>query len=243
MNNTQTFSDRKTIWVQGFPRSGNTWLARLLGDALNSPVFSGDPRGFGANADEGFDRPGPFVIRQRHIRDQPYDGEIAYILRDPRDIAISRSLYFDLTIETLADDAKRFAMSTWQDYIGNTLKRATSAVRYEVLLRDTPRALKAMLDELSVEYDESTLSDVVERQSFDQRKQLANSVTDESRFTYGIKHEQERVLRKGIVGDWKNHFNRDMGLRAHKLFNPLMFDLGYERDLNWWRALPETVDA
>lgn len=33
-------SDPTVIWVVGYPKSGNTWLARLLGDALNSPVTS-----------------------------------------------------------------------------------------------------------------------------------------------------------------------------------------------------------
>jgi len=26
------------ILIVGYPRSGNTWISRLLGDALNSPV-------------------------------------------------------------------------------------------------------------------------------------------------------------------------------------------------------------
>lgn len=102
----------KVVLVVGYPRSGNTWLARLLADALNSPFGrfgSALPIGM-----EGQDRPGGYFVTQLHLRPiescesmgllspwrfnlNGWRGEkIVHILRDPRDVALSAMHYWDL---------------------------------------------------------------------------------------------------------------------------------------------------
>jgi hypothetical protein len=53
------------VFVTGIPRSGNTYLSRLIGDALDSPV--GGARGAVALATEGQDRPGQHRVMQLHL--------------------------------------------------------------------------------------------------------------------------------------------------------------------------------
>lgn len=238
MSTTPTFSDRKTIWVCGFPRSGNTWLARLLGDVLDSPIQSGGVRA--ANADEGFDRPGAFVIRQQHI-EPPVQGDAVSIIRDPRDVAVSNMYYWDLP--NLEDAMrKRPRIRKWQDFVRLCLSQATAIVKYESLLRNPVRAMQELLRLIDAQYDLDHLRNAVHRQSFDERRKLVSDPNNANgRFTYGPIHEREKVLRKGIMGDWRNHFTRETAQIAHKLFNPLMYDLGYERNLKWWTELPPSV--
>lgn len=87
---------KQPIWTLGQPRSGNTWLCRLLGDALDSPIASGER--FPSNADEGEERPGPFVIRMRHYKmvstGFPNGQRLIHIIRDPRDMLVSVREYW-----------------------------------------------------------------------------------------------------------------------------------------------------
>lgn len=238
---TPDFSKLETIWVVGFPRSGNTWLSRLLGDALNSPVHAGYEKG--ANADEGFDRPGSYVIRQSHVR-QDWQEKTVFILRDPRDVAISRAHYFDESLDDIFHRSERlFAMRTWQDYVAYCWARVDAIVTYEGLHLQPLIALRGVLDLLAVDYDLRRLSKVIARQSFSERKRLVEKLKDQpGRFTYGPVHENEKVLRHGIVGDWRNEMTVEDGEFADELFSPLLYELGYEDNASWWKDLPSRRD-
>lgn len=89
------------IIVAGYPKSGNTWLVRLIADALNSPAvgFWNCP----ANPEEsieGLGRPGKFAVYKSHHTASYFsenDKECPYvvtIVRDPRDVLLSMSDYF-----------------------------------------------------------------------------------------------------------------------------------------------------
>lgn len=235
------YLNREPIWVCGFPRSGNTWLARLLGDVLDSPVSAG--RKFPANADEGFDRPGPFVIRQQHNR-PPVDGKVVSIIRDPRDITVSLMHYRELpsleeALEFGRQSPRGKLMDTWQEFVSLWLDEADVIVKYEALLRDPIWAMHELLAELSVSYELDRLPDAILRQSFNERRALAHDERYENgRFPYGAEHERYKVLRQGIAGDWKNHFTQDIAQRADATFNPVMSELGYEDEDEWWKDLP-----
>jgi hypothetical protein len=209
----------------------------LLGNLLNSPVASGTPQG--ANADECFDRSGPFVIRQQHLI-PPVEGKVVTIIRDPRDVLVSNMHYWGESLEDALE--RKFRGKTWHEFVQLWLDEGVPFVTYEGLLKQPSVALEGVLDLLSVNYDPDRLQDAIHRQSFDERKKLVRDKKDEAgRFTYGPVHEEEKVLRKGIVGDWRNHFNRNIALIAHRAFSPLMYELGYEHDLNWWQRFTPTV--
>ena len=92
----------ETIIVVGYPKSGNTWMARLVGELLQCPVrgFWGQPE----NPDvaiEGLDRESDYqVFKGHHLFDQIRNEidlkHIIYVVRDVRDIVISASYYFEL---------------------------------------------------------------------------------------------------------------------------------------------------
>lgn len=97
-----------TVYVIGYPKSGTTWLARLLGDVLDSPVGSTHlPGNATAIATEGQGRQGGHYVRQGHplpvtrkpknhleLAYQLGDGRIVLMLRDPRDICVSGAYHW-----------------------------------------------------------------------------------------------------------------------------------------------------
>ena len=88
---------KEPIFVIGYPRSGNTWLARLTADALDSPMVGGDnPID---QADNKHNYTGEFVIYKSHYSKKSKPdfiteySKILYIVRDFRDVLISGYFY------------------------------------------------------------------------------------------------------------------------------------------------------
>lgn len=255
---------RRDIWIVAYPRSGNTWLARLLGDLFASPVtgiYSAHPL-----AEEGLDRPGPFTVRQLHLRPSYDDNHtclvpnawtlavkhwqlgdlLVTILRDPRDIAVSAWKYWD--IPSLAEAVKCMGegvhplgmIGPWQSYVSAWRKAPVQAVtaRYETLVRNPLDALKGILIGLHIEVpDDERIWETIDRQAIDaRRKEIASAPGD--KYMYGstiqLKH-----LRRGVAGDWKNWFTMKEGKLAEEYFGSLMRQLGYTTDETWWEGLKE----
>ena len=67
-------------------------------------------------------------------------------------------------------------------------------------------------------------------------------IIDENSFakkTAGRSKGQENVkshYRKGVPGDWKNHFNSEHIIFFKNNYNDLILKLGYESNPDWWKA-------
>ncbi len=223
------FADRETIWVLGYPKSGNTWLCRLLGDLLDSPVESGLK--FPSNADEGFDRKGPYVIRMRHhnLIHAPFPGRsrLIQIVRDGRDVLVASKTYWQ---NKGWSDPLRQA-GNWQPTNREWIERSP-AVKYEHLLTDPAFWLGEVLGRSGIEFDPEQLPAVIHRQSWEERMKRV----DEDGLPYGGPH-QRRVLARGNAGNWRTDLPRNVGKAAHDLFWPLLQELQYEDDPAWWEQL------
>ena len=94
------------IYVVGFPKSGNTWLTRLLADVLKSPVRSGVMRESVEVASEinqqlSLPSNSAYEVMKIHFMPKYFFTEvdssprrIAYIYRDFRDVFVSAFFYF-----------------------------------------------------------------------------------------------------------------------------------------------------
>ncbi len=88
------------IIINGYPKSGTTWLTKLVGDLLDCPV-----KGFWQYGDDyltttGTERVSTFACYKSHhtyeeLQDQLDDHtKLIYIVRDPRDIVVSGAYHF-----------------------------------------------------------------------------------------------------------------------------------------------------
>lgn len=227
--------------VTEYPKSGGSWVSQMLSDYLNVPF----PRNEFPELRSS--------IMHGHYLYFPTMRNVFVVLRDGRDIMVSyyyhclfknerfntrlveitrRDLPFDdyddiknnlpLFIKYLFT-YKRHSKFTWSTFVQNWISKDVAFVRYENLLRNPIEDLsKAIYKVCKVEPDESRLRQIAEKYSF---KNLAKRNPGEE--------NKESFLRKGIAGDWENHFSKE----AKQLFNEFagkeLIELGYEVDDSW----------
>ena len=163
------------------------------------------------------------------------------VIRDPRDVLVSASFY----LANLEQSKGGWGDQYRQQKAGGRIKeliqkgefilsrlekwyRAPYAfnIRYKDLWRAPGRELMNIAAHLGLTFDEETIERVVDRHSF-------QAIT-------GRKPGDERennFHRKGIVGDWKNHFDDD-SIKAFKeekdqRWNRLLVEMGYEQNMEW----------
>jgi aryl sulfotransferase len=250
---------RGDVIIAGFPKSGNTWLSRLMGDVLNRPIrgignavplaAEGEERGAGRGIiqqlhlipDEDIDEehnPG-FIASQWRINPRQYNGEhVIHIIRDPRDVAVSIDAYWgrfniDVTLCGLMAKGEHPLWGTsWRKYIEAWRDTTQSHVesRYEWLHADPAKEMQRLLNLFGLK-PEHDLGEVIERQSFLARKEQIERDGENMPHGKGI---QRANMRKGIVGDWRNVFTAEQKRMAFQLFNDHILALGYETNPLWW---------
>lgn len=102
--------------------------------------------------------------------------------------------------------------------------------RYESLIQDQCGEYRRILDWLGWHVPVEVLDAVVERLSFKTRSGRSAGETDI--FSH---------YRRGIKGDWRNHFSREHGRLWEQLYPGFLVKIGYESSEDWWMSLPEEV--
>ena len=95
-------------------------------------------------------------------------------------------------------------------------------VRYEDLIRDEFGQFEKIATHCELDVSSARLREIVGRNSFSSRA--------------GRKPGEEDIAshyRKGISGDWQNHFSPQVAEEFKKNFGQVLIDTGYEKDLNW----------
>jgi hypothetical protein len=130
------------------------------------------------------------------------------------------------------------AFGPWKNYVESWRKNGRYVdfrTRYEDLHMDALNVLRDCLEALGA-YPVKPIDKVVVDCSFTSLRQRAKGKEGEV-MAYG-RDLQLHHLRKGHVADWKNHYNRDIGEFAHRVFWPMIRTMGYERNEQWWLNLP-----
>jgi len=211
------------ITIAGYPRSGNVWLCRLLGDALDVPVV-GITYGRDSLAAEGQERPNPGYVRQahlwvgkgHHLNTEVTDGFIT-IVRDPRDVAVSVAKYWDWTLDETLDKMIEgpgpLELPPWKVFVESW--QSVPMVRYEDLWTNPKSVLSSLVQ------SDKSLDEVIERQSFTVKREEMRYRGN--KYPFGRK-AQKNHLRRGGMGEWREVLSTEQKNRALVAWEGMLYE-------------------
>lgn len=253
-------------FLVSYPKSGNTWVRFLLANL----IYPNETVGF-ANINRLLPAPGvssrrflkklprPRILKSHEPFDQRF-RKVIYLVRDPRDVAVSE-YHFDLKKRYIAADMtlERFVQpflagetssyGSWWEHVASWVaprygNPAFLLVRYEDLLGDPIGETAKIAEFLGIQADEARLKAAVERSSADKMRKLEKQ--DADKWT-GTKNTRQEIpfVRAAKSGGWKESLPRHSVEQIEVAWFPLMNFLGYElqsRELDS-KALPIWVKA
>ncbi len=185
----------------------------------------------------------------RERRAGPADRAVV-ILRDPRDMVVS--LVFSMNYSHTPDGVNRLLrpavrnaqpvdrimlgmhmLSHWSAHIRSWLGPGVPnayVTRYESLLADEAGEFAKIINFLGWPVPAETVAAVAAKHSFQARSGRKRGVENE------FSHR-----RKGVAGDWRNHFTQGLGRLFEETFPGMLVGMGYESGPDWWRELPEVL--
>ncbi len=238
-------------YVAEHPKSGGTWLAQMVSDylVLPFPRYSVLPITFSS-------------VIQNHWRYQPRLKRVFYIYRDGRDVMTSfyfdrirvaryaqrpASAHLNRTYERLFgrnydpqdvvthlprfiefefENPGRGTPLHWRDHVIDWVQPGRPDIAYlsyEQLRQDCAGTLSRVLGRLlDQEPDPWRIETTVEKMSMQRQTGRKPGKSDLSQH-----------IRKGVVGDWKNHFSREAAEIFDHLAGDALVHLQYEKDRSW----------
>lgn len=234
----------RNLFVAGLPKSGSTWLERMLVDVpgyrswtpgyvpntghdLLAGTLTHPPLGF--TITRVHTRPTEHNLRVLHECDRPY----VILYRDLRDVIVSSYFYARNDRDVVHHEiANSMEMPEWIDHflehrlteyaawcvgwVENGCPERRLITRYEDLLQDTPGELRRIVSHCGVAIDDAQVDQIAERHSFRRATGRASGEEDVSSFN-----------RKGVAGDWKNHFSDVQHQRFVEIAGKAMEMIGY----------------
>ncbi|XP_069100148.1 sulfotransferase 1 family member D1-like [Pleurodeles waltl] len=161
--------------------------------------------------------------------------KIIYVARNAKDVAVS-FFYFSQMARILPDPgtwneflekymAGDVSYGSWYDHVKGWWEKRNDPnvlyLFYEDMKEDLKREIRRILKFLGKDFVEDVLDRIVHHTSFKEMKQNSKSLYDKIP-THVMNHKVSPFLRKGITGDWKNHFTVAQNER---------FDEAYEKNM------------
>ena len=233
------------VLVVGYPRSGTTWLAFMLANAIKPDAAEQlSLQTFGRYVPDVNDvyfwaKPAPPELAQlpspRFLRvHAPYDPafpRVVYVLRDPRDTLVSHYHFLRLTRpdftlslgEFVAREDEQWPVE-WSEHVAGWLRvqhPARLVVRYEEMHERPEEVLEHVLEFAGLSEPRDRLAAAVEESRFD-RMQGA-----EDRGSIWERREGEREVRRGEIGAWREELDEESARAIEARYGATMAEAGY----------------
>lgn len=235
------------VFLVSYPKSGNTWTRFLVGNLVRQenvtfanieeivPDIYQHGLGFFSKVKR------PRVLKSHEYFDPRYK-KVIYIVRDPRDVAVSyyfhqikfRDIDETMTIDAYIDDfiaGKSDPFGSWGENVGSWLgarmnNKGFLLVRYEDLLSQPEIELKKIAVSLGIKKTEEELHRAVERSSL---KIMKASERETGKKWESLKKTRSdmQFVRSGKSGDWKDCLSKGSVNKIENSWRGLMLELGY----------------
>ncbi|MCK8481790.1 sulfotransferase domain-containing protein [Psychroserpens algicola] len=254
--NSVTLANESVLVVE-YPKSGGTWLAQLISGCLNLPFPRNKYPILKKAVYHSHYQPKYLIDKNKYIvwllrdgRDIMVSSYFHHLVwndknkKDPKLVNYYRSKlkfedYSDIEnnlatyIEFLfTDEPSKLIFfnypGNWKAYNQKWLEASKNQknvylIRYEDMLKDTfSETTKLMQFFNEDDFDTSHVQSIVNKFSFENQTKRKPGEENTNSF-----------LRKGISGDWKNHFNEDAKNVFKKHAGDMLIELGYEDSLDW----------
>ncbi len=241
------------LFILSYPKSGNTWTRFLLGNL----IYQDAPVTF-RNVEERI--PSIYIYSDRQLLRLPrifkshdcFDPryrKVIYIVRDPRDVAVS-AYHYSIKVKLLPDgcpmeDFVPLFMSgafgsglladprwgSWYDNVASWLamqhNRKFLLLRYEDMLEDAARELRKVATFLGIEATPDRIARAVELSSADKMREMEKSQSKDWQLTKETRQDKPFV-RKARAGNWKSEMPAPAVAQIEASWGTLMQTLGYE---------------
>jgi hypothetical protein len=247
------------LFVAGLPKSGTTWMERMLSsysgyqkimipEAIEYEVRSRGSHDFELPPDLFERLSNMLAVLKLHVHGSPQntdvlrEANVPYLImyRDLRDVAVSHVFYVQRTPwHPEHPDYKGLSIEEGLRHFGETLLpefvewirswhanrdlENSLVVRYEDLLADTTATFRKVARLFELPDDRDTIQSIVDEHRFE------NLSEGRSRGEDG----DDSFFRKGVSGDWKNHFIPELKTLYKENAGQALIDFGYETDLDW----------
>ncbi|KAM4651800.1 3-beta-hydroxysteroid sulfotransferase-like [Discoglossus pictus] len=237
-----------------FPKSGTTWLQEILtliysnGDPTPARTQYSWDRVPWIEQHTGREhlehRPSPRLITSHlpeHLFPQSFftsKAKVIYTVRNPKDVCVS-IYYFSLVAqfmeknENFQEFVSKFLKGDmlfcgWFEHVKGWLKHKDNPnfllLSYDDMIKDPRSNVINICKFLEKELDDAAIDSVVQNSSFKAMKE--NNMSNYSAVPQNIFNKQEgEFYRKGISGDWKNHFTPAQVEEFERIYHDIMKDV------------------
>jgi hypothetical protein len=237
------------VFLASYPRSGNTWTRFLVGNLVHQQeavTFLNVER-LVPDMYKHSDRtlrnlPRPRILKSHECFDPRYRRTI-YIVRDPRDVAVS-NYYWEMKQRSMGDayPIEQFVprwiqavywgrLGSWGEHVTSWLSTRSGSsgfvlLRYEDLIADAKPGLAKVAELLGFEAAPERLVRAQELSSADRMRKLEKEQGGKWVQTRGTRQDKPFV-RKASSGGWRTSLPSQSVTLIEQEWGPIMKSLGY----------------
>jgi hypothetical protein len=183
---------KEPIFVVGFPKSGNTWLARLLAELTQSNIAVNNSSDAVNMADNSSKRKGCYIIHKEHVVnnvEEVLQGRVVYIVRDVRDVLVSGFFHNNRWCNN--DLIKRNILYRW--YFNHEVRKLNEMWRGNIWAEFRLRAIYFFKFLISYKFKKISIGNWSDHVTFWSRNQSVVIVKYEN-LLHDVEKEMKRIL-------------------------------------------------